>query len=186
MRGSSTLCKADARGSRLKVWKTKPISLLRIRASASSARSETFWPLSQYSPPVGVSRQPIRFMSVDFPGPDGPIRTPGRSRGLLAAARVGRLPRRLHCGSVVQVPDRLIGSGDDRLVLAQAVQHLEILVARDSHLHRSERRLTVLDHEHALRLLLLTRGRGVAPDDGRAPARLRADRSILPHRERDD
>src|SRR2546422_7843386 len=73
MRGSSTLCRADARGSRLKVWKTKPISLLRIRASSSSARSETFCPLSQYSPPVGVSRQPIRFMSVDFPEPDGPI-----------------------------------------------------------------------------------------------------------------
>src|SRR5438034_5630600 len=44
-----------------------------MRASASSSRSETFWALSQYSPDVGVSRQPIRFMSVDLPDPDGPI-----------------------------------------------------------------------------------------------------------------
>src|SRR5213078_3826579 len=73
MRGSSTLCSAVARGSRLKVWNTNPISLLRMRASASSSRSETFWALSQYSPDVGVSRQPIRFMSVDLPDPDGPM-----------------------------------------------------------------------------------------------------------------
>src|SRR2546429_4203479 len=36
-------------------------------------RSLTFCPLSQYSPLVGVSRQPIRFMSVDLPDPDGPM-----------------------------------------------------------------------------------------------------------------
>jgi len=35
--GSSTLCRAVARASRLKVWKTKPISLLRMRASWSSS-----------------------------------------------------------------------------------------------------------------------------------------------------
>ena len=43
----------SARGSRLNVWKTNPISLLRIRASSSSERSLTFWPLSQYSPADG-------------------------------------------------------------------------------------------------------------------------------------
>lgn len=73
MSGSSTLCSAVARGSRLKVWKTKPISLLRIRANSSSLSLATGVPLSQYSPEVGVSRQPIRFMSVDFPEPDGPM-----------------------------------------------------------------------------------------------------------------
>jgi len=73
MSGSSTLWSALARGNRLKVWKTNPISLFRIRASSSSSRSETFWPFSQYSPDVGVSRQPIRFMSVDLPDPDGPM-----------------------------------------------------------------------------------------------------------------
>ena len=71
--GSSTLCSAVARGSRLKVWNTNPISLLRIRASASSPSSDTRWPLSQYSPAVGLSRQPMRFISVDFPEPDGPM-----------------------------------------------------------------------------------------------------------------
>src|SRR6266540_2011605 len=71
--GSSTLCNASARGSRLNVWNTNPISLLRIRASSSSLKSLTFCPLSQYSPLVGVSRQPIRFMSVDLPDPDGPM-----------------------------------------------------------------------------------------------------------------
>ena len=71
--GSSTLCSAVARGSRLKVWKTKPISLFRMRASSSSSSSETRWPLSQYSPAVGLSRQPIRFISVDLPEPDGPM-----------------------------------------------------------------------------------------------------------------
>src|SRR2546430_6062346 len=44
-----------------------------MRASSSSARSLTFWPFNQYSPDVGVSRQPIRFMSVDLPDPDGPM-----------------------------------------------------------------------------------------------------------------
>jgi hypothetical protein len=29
--------------------------------------------ISQYSPAVGVSRQPIRFMNVDLPEPDGPM-----------------------------------------------------------------------------------------------------------------
>ena len=30
-------------------------------------------PLSQYSPAFGVSRQPMRFISVDLPDPDGPM-----------------------------------------------------------------------------------------------------------------
>src|SRR5437762_1506600 len=44
-----------------------------MRASSSSSFSETFLPLSQYSPCEGVSRHPIRFISVDLPDPDGPI-----------------------------------------------------------------------------------------------------------------
>src|SRR5207249_8633101 len=78
---------SSARGSRLNVWNTNPISLLRIRASSSSLKSLTFWPLSQYSPLVGVSRQPIRFMSVDFPDPDGPIRSEERRVGKECRAR---------------------------------------------------------------------------------------------------
>ena len=64
---------AFARGSRLNVWKTNPISLFRMRASSSSDKSLTFWPFNQYSPVVGVSRQPIRFIKVDLPDPDGPM-----------------------------------------------------------------------------------------------------------------
>ncbi len=71
--GSSTLCSEVARASRLKVWKTNPISLLRMRASSSSSSSLTSWPLSQYLPLDGVSRQPMRFISVDLPEPDGPM-----------------------------------------------------------------------------------------------------------------
>src|ERR1035437_2716220 len=73
MSGSSTLCSEVARASRLNVWKTNPISLLRMRANWSSSSSLTNWPLSQYLPFDGVSRQPIRFISVDLPDPDGPM-----------------------------------------------------------------------------------------------------------------
>src|SRR5438046_9757430 len=44
-----------------------------MRASSSSSISETFLPFSQYSPCEGVSRQPIKFISVDLPEPDGPV-----------------------------------------------------------------------------------------------------------------
>src|SRR5579862_262797 len=44
-----------------------------MRASSSSFSSLTRWPLSQYLPLDGVSRQPIRFISVDLPEPDGPM-----------------------------------------------------------------------------------------------------------------
>src|SRR5260370_37398209 len=40
-------------------------------ASSSSSRSLTRRPASQYFPELGESRQPIRFMSVDWPDPDG-------------------------------------------------------------------------------------------------------------------
>src|SRR2546427_9463908 len=63
MSGSSTLWSALARGSRLNVWNTNPISLLRMRASSSSERADTFWPLSQYSPAVGVDRKSTRLNS---------------------------------------------------------------------------------------------------------------------------
>ena len=64
---------AVARGSRLNVWKTKPISRLRTAASSSSFISETTLPRSTYLPFDGVSRHPMRFISVDLPEPDGPM-----------------------------------------------------------------------------------------------------------------
>ena len=48
------------RGSRWKVWKTKPISRLRISASSSSVRRDTSWSRRKYWPDVGVSRQPMQ------------------------------------------------------------------------------------------------------------------------------
>src|SRR6185503_20948097 len=44
-----------------------------MRASSSSSISETCFAFSQYSPLLGVSRQPIRFINVDLPDPDGPM-----------------------------------------------------------------------------------------------------------------
>src|SRR6266571_7558474 len=44
-----------------------------MRASSSSSSSLTSWLFSQYLPCDGVSRQPIRFISVDLPEPDGPM-----------------------------------------------------------------------------------------------------------------
>src|SRR6266481_1527143 len=42
-------------------------------ASSSSSRSLTNRPASQYFPELGESRQPIRFISVDLPDPEGPM-----------------------------------------------------------------------------------------------------------------
>src|SRR5690242_20309840 len=53
-----------------------------MRASSSSSISETFLPLSQYWPCVGVSRQPIRFINVDLPEPDGPMMAMYSPRGI--------------------------------------------------------------------------------------------------------
>src|ERR1035437_8668474 len=47
-----------------------------MRANWSSSSSLTNWPLSQYLPLDGVSRQPIRFISVDLPEPEGPLMAP--------------------------------------------------------------------------------------------------------------
>src|SRR5450432_2966969 len=44
-----------------------------MRASSSSSIRETFLEFNQYSPCDGVSRQPIKFISVDLPEPDGPV-----------------------------------------------------------------------------------------------------------------
>ena len=71
--GSSTFSQAVAYGRRLKFWKTKPSFLLRAAASWSNVSPATLSPSSRYSPAVGVSRQPMMFIRVDFPDPDGPM-----------------------------------------------------------------------------------------------------------------
>ena len=57
----------------MKVWKTNPISSFLIRASSLSFIWLTCLPFSRYEPLDGVSRQPMRFISVDFPEPEGPM-----------------------------------------------------------------------------------------------------------------
>ena len=47
--------------------------MLRISASSSSFIFLRFFPRSSYSPEVGTSRQPMMFIKVLFPEPEGPI-----------------------------------------------------------------------------------------------------------------
>ena len=72
-RGSSTLCRAVVRDSRLKPWNTKPMEWLRMPASWSSDRVATSVPSRKYDPDVGWSRQPTRLRKVDLPEPEGPM-----------------------------------------------------------------------------------------------------------------
>jgi len=64
---------SEAFGSRLKVWKTKPIFWFRIAASWNDESAETSCPSRTYVPLVGASRQPMMCISVDLPEPDGPM-----------------------------------------------------------------------------------------------------------------
>ncbi len=73
IKGSSTFLMADVRGNRLNVWNTKPTYLHRMSASALSLSRDTSWRFRKYSPAVGRSRQPITFMKVDLPEPEGPM-----------------------------------------------------------------------------------------------------------------
>ena len=74
MSGKATFSKADWRGSRLKVWKTKPISLFLTAASSFSDISDTSCPFRMYLPVLGVSKQPTIFIRVDLPEPEGPMK----------------------------------------------------------------------------------------------------------------
>src|SRR5215203_3221680 len=57
---------------RLKAWKMKPISRLRIRARSEKERSATCLLLSMYLPSLGVSSRPRIDSKVVLPQPDGP------------------------------------------------------------------------------------------------------------------
>ncbi len=69
----STLCRAEVRASKLKLWKTKPSFSVRTTARWFDERSLISWPSSQYRPEVGWSRQPRMFISVVLPEPEAPI-----------------------------------------------------------------------------------------------------------------
>jgi hypothetical protein len=71
--GSSTLSATVRSSSRLKNWKIIPISRRRNRAAAVSPRVSIRCPATVTVPLLGRSSPAIRFSSVDFPPPDGPI-----------------------------------------------------------------------------------------------------------------
>ena len=70
---TSTFSRAESASSRLKVWKTKPTSVRRIRGCSRTGSAVTSTPSITTLPEVGRRRQPIMVSSVVFPDPDGPI-----------------------------------------------------------------------------------------------------------------
>ncbi len=68
-----TFRRTEARGKRLKDWKTKPIFSRRMSASSSSVKEAMFLPSMKYSPEVGVSKAPKICIRVDLPEPEGPM-----------------------------------------------------------------------------------------------------------------
>src|SRR5579859_7065879 len=71
--GYSTFSYAESTGTRLNPWKMKPMLRARKSASALSERRPISSPQTSIRPAVGVSIQPIRFSSVVFPLPEGPM-----------------------------------------------------------------------------------------------------------------
>ena len=68
-----TFSRAVNRGSRLKLWKTKPIRRLRSHARSDSESRVTSRPSISCRPLVGRSRKPSRLINVVFPEPEAPI-----------------------------------------------------------------------------------------------------------------
>ena len=71
--GSSIFLRASNRDIRLKVWNTNPIFFPLILASSISESVEVSKLSIKYVPLVGLSRQPIRFINVVLPLPEGPM-----------------------------------------------------------------------------------------------------------------
>lgn len=68
-----TLSKTVVLWSKLKDWKTNPISSLRKEANSLSSNLETSLPLKINFPPEALSSKPKICIKVDFPDPEGPI-----------------------------------------------------------------------------------------------------------------
>src|SRR3990167_10224461 len=71
--GRAMFSAAVRRGTRWKLWNTKPMRWLRTRACSSGESVVTSRPSRRYRPVLGLSSRPSRFKSVDLPEPDGPI-----------------------------------------------------------------------------------------------------------------
>src|SRR2546428_686180 len=81
-RGSSTFSTAVNTGSRLYVWKTKPIRRERYRLFALSSIEASETPSMRTSPDVRSSRPEKQFRSVVLPQPDGPMIATISPRGI--------------------------------------------------------------------------------------------------------
>ena len=68
-----TFCSAVVRGSRLKLWKTKPSFSVRTSARWLGVSRLISSPSNQYLPELGWSRQPRMFIKVVLPEPEAPI-----------------------------------------------------------------------------------------------------------------
>ena len=96
--GSRMFSSAFSTGSRLNVWKTKPIFSRRSSVSSSSLSSVRSTPAMRTVPEVGRSRPARMCSSVDLPDPEGPMiaakRPAGKSRSRPRARRRRLRPRR--------------------------------------------------------------------------------------------
>src|SRR5881296_2348020 len=81
-RGSSTFSTAVNTGSRLYVWKTKPIRRERYRVFALSSIEASETPSMRTSPEVRSSRPEKQFRRVVLPHPDGPMIATISPRGI--------------------------------------------------------------------------------------------------------
>ena len=72
--GIHTFSRAVARGSRLKLWKTNPMRLLRSCASCVGDSRPISTPLRRYKPSLGRSRHPSKFIKDVLPDPEVPIK----------------------------------------------------------------------------------------------------------------
>ena len=79
-----TFCSAVVRGSRLKLWKTKPSFSVRTSARWLGVRRLISSPSNQYLPELGRSRQPRMFISVVLPEPEAPIRATISPRAIVS------------------------------------------------------------------------------------------------------
>ena len=76
--GYSTSSYAESTGTRLNVWKMKPMFRARKSDTASSESAAMSAPQTSMAPLLGASMQPMMLRSVVLPLPDAPTTTEKR------------------------------------------------------------------------------------------------------------
>src|SRR5438105_11956271 len=116
----------------------KPILRLRKLASSDGRRRVISTPSSRYEPLVGRSRQPMRFMKVDLPEPEGPMmatNSPLRTSRLMARSACTTLAARWY--SLVSSVTAITAGGCSRVgVVTARLPHPELLRRDGLHRHR--------------------------------------------------